>query len=471
MTNEITALQQYIYLKHQPIAKLEGKQLIAIHSDHLGTPRIATNDKKETVWKANYSPFGKATLETNKITLNLRLPGQYHDNETGTHYNYLRDYDPETGRYITSDPIGLKGGVNTYAYVGGDPLGLLDPLGLKASGRVIIRTAPTSAEVIAGAGVNAIIGTIVTLFNPSFTYNIVGGNYNEDNLIEVYKIREAYQLIEAIQKYDPSFAPSKPTQINFRSGIYSNLDIHLEVAVRVNLIQKSQIGFQYTTPNNIYTEDDIEQLNRVLQADRNGQCLALPKHTFVDTSAIEALLKTSNIFVSPEGVPYIDEIHYRVDKANFDNYKLNGGTRTFADWKASLDPGHRYIFHNRQPENLERELDTAERNGVKPIRPSDPEFADLIASGEKLIWVIDENGKLFFAPQIAPKYSEQINHSVLTGGAPVLSAGEANIVSDGAGGYVILEINHKSGHFRPSESSLHFAKEVFKNNGIRGGGF
>jgi len=127
--NEITNLQQYIYLKHQPIAKLEDKQIIAIHSDHLGTPRIATNDQKETVWKANYSPFGKATIEINKITLNLRLPGQYHDGETGTHYNYLRDYDPETGRYITSDPIGLKGGMNTYTYALADPLRKIDTLG------------------------------------------------------------------------------------------------------------------------------------------------------------------------------------------------------------------------------------------------------------------------------------------------------------------------------------------------------
>ena len=124
---------QYIYLNHQPVAKLESKQLYAIHSDHLGTPRLASNDKKETVWKANYSPFGKTTPETNlknQIALNLRFPGQYEDQETGMHYNYFRDYDPETSRYITSDPIGLKGGVNTYAYVGGDPLGNIDTLGL-----------------------------------------------------------------------------------------------------------------------------------------------------------------------------------------------------------------------------------------------------------------------------------------------------------------------------------------------------
>ena len=72
------------------------------------------------VWEAEYEPFGKATVNEDPdgdgklVTNNLRFPGQYYDAETGLHYNYHRDYDPVTGRYLQPDPIGLLGGLNPY---------------------------------------------------------------------------------------------------------------------------------------------------------------------------------------------------------------------------------------------------------------------------------------------------------------------------------------------------------------------
>jgi RHS repeat-associated protein len=63
---------------------------------------------------------------------NLRFPGQYYRAQSGLFYNYFRDYDPQTGRYLESDPIGLAGGsYSTYAYVGGIPTSSVDPLGLE----------------------------------------------------------------------------------------------------------------------------------------------------------------------------------------------------------------------------------------------------------------------------------------------------------------------------------------------------
>ncbi|MES9993105.1 MAG: Ig-like domain-containing protein, partial [Candidatus Thiodiazotropha sp.] len=140
---KITA--QYLYQHHRPIIKLEGKTAYAIHTDHLGAPRMVTDGDQTTVWSADYSPFGLIEIEAKKIALNLRLPGQYEDSESGTYYNYYRDYDPNSGRYLTSDPIGLKGGFNTFAYVGGDPLGVVDPLGLY---RLVIGIEPPDPSAI-----------------------------------------------------------------------------------------------------------------------------------------------------------------------------------------------------------------------------------------------------------------------------------------------------------------------------------
>ncbi len=125
-----TIIKEYAYINGQRLSVFENGATYFVHTDHLGTP-IALSDSTGTVqWKAHYTPFGKAIVEVNNLTQNIRFPGQYFDAESGLHYNYFRDYDPEIGRYIQSDPIGLNGGINTYGYVGGNPVNWVDPLGL-----------------------------------------------------------------------------------------------------------------------------------------------------------------------------------------------------------------------------------------------------------------------------------------------------------------------------------------------------
>jgi RHS repeat-associated protein len=93
-----------------------------VHTDHLNTPRLITNNVGQAVWTWNNDdPFGANVPNENPsalgdFTCNLRLPGQYFDKETNLHYNYFRDYEAATGRYVQSDPIGLDGGVNVYVY-------------------------------------------------------------------------------------------------------------------------------------------------------------------------------------------------------------------------------------------------------------------------------------------------------------------------------------------------------------------
>jgi len=121
---------EYIWLVNQRLAMVQGGGLYFTHVDHLGTVQLLTDSGGSVVWRGDYDPFGKVNNITGSVTYNLRFPGQYYDSETGLHYNYFRYYDPESGRYITGDPIGLAGGINTYAYVGGNPLYWIDPLGL-----------------------------------------------------------------------------------------------------------------------------------------------------------------------------------------------------------------------------------------------------------------------------------------------------------------------------------------------------
>jgi len=139
-------IQEIIWLGDLPVAVLKPAtpanptvvaDIYYIHADHLGTPRKITRPiDNRVVWSWESETFGNSLPDQNPAGLgtfvfNLRFPGQYYDAETGLFYNYFRDYDPAKDRYIESDPIGLRGGINTYTYVGGNPVNAIDPLGLK----------------------------------------------------------------------------------------------------------------------------------------------------------------------------------------------------------------------------------------------------------------------------------------------------------------------------------------------------
>jgi len=152
-----------------------------IHTDHLNTPLRVLTSGETVTWLWDPNPFGENPADDdpdgNGLTFeqNVRFPGQRLDAETGKHYNGFRDcYDPETGRYCQPDPIGLAGGINTYAYVSSSPLSSADPTGeFGISGFVFGAISGGASGFISsggkwqGAVIGGVSGGAVGLFLPT----------------------------------------------------------------------------------------------------------------------------------------------------------------------------------------------------------------------------------------------------------------------------------------------------------------
>ena len=132
-----------------------------MHNDHLGTPQKLTDNTGALVWDRIQTPFGLDHSVTGPAATPVRFPGQYADGESGLSYNYSRDYDPRLGRYIQSDSIGLRGGLNTFGYANQNPMMFIDPLGtLPAAALCASGVYPTIGKFIVDV-ITVCIGAIV----------------------------------------------------------------------------------------------------------------------------------------------------------------------------------------------------------------------------------------------------------------------------------------------------------------------
>ncbi|MFC5472331.1 RHS repeat-associated core domain-containing protein [Paraherbaspirillum soli] len=143
-------IEETVYLGDLPVAVLKQAGIGAnqttatnvyyVYADHVDTPRVITQaTDNQMVWRwDNADPFGMLPPDENPsglgvFTYNQRFPGQLYDKETNNFYNINRDYDPQLGRYLESDPIGLGGGINTYTYGLNQPTRYTDPEGLNVA--------------------------------------------------------------------------------------------------------------------------------------------------------------------------------------------------------------------------------------------------------------------------------------------------------------------------------------------------
>jgi len=146
--NPSSAWIDYVWLNGRLIGRMAGGQVYAIHDDQVGRPEAVTDASQNVVWRAQNFAFTQNVIVAN-VTFNLGFPGQYYDAETAAWNNGFRDYKSGVGRYLESDPIGLGGGVNTYVYVGGNPLNYVDEHGLQSTSYYPYGVFTKPSEVVA----------------------------------------------------------------------------------------------------------------------------------------------------------------------------------------------------------------------------------------------------------------------------------------------------------------------------------
>ncbi len=123
--------QETVWFNGQPVAAVIGGVVYQVSADHLGTPRsLVRASSGVEAWHWDGEPFGNSYPTINAVEYSPRFAGQLYDAATGFHYNWNRDYSAWTGRYLQPDPIGLSGGLSRFAYVGGNPVSSIDPMGL-----------------------------------------------------------------------------------------------------------------------------------------------------------------------------------------------------------------------------------------------------------------------------------------------------------------------------------------------------
>ena len=121
-------IQEYVWMGWDPVAVIEGGVVYYVRADHIGRPAFATDVSGAVIWSASYLPFGEVRVSTGTVPT-MRFPGQWFQSESGLHQNWMRDYDPTTGRYLQADPLGLVDGASVYGYALQNPGRWVDPRG------------------------------------------------------------------------------------------------------------------------------------------------------------------------------------------------------------------------------------------------------------------------------------------------------------------------------------------------------
>lgn len=256
-------------------------------TDHLGTPQLAINGQGEQTWKMHSDAFGNIALDpNNQMTLNLRFPGQYYDQETGLSYNYQRDYNPKIGRYIQSDPLGLNGGINSFVYVENNPFKYMD-----ARGELILFAPVVASEIV-------VVGAIAIY---ACTSNVSCRTAVTESIKSIFNYcQSSYNQAQVgLFKYKPK-SPNSP---------------HGDIQKLLDALKREDaywLSSTFTTgPNDPKHDDDCERLKNDIKD--------------TDKSLQRRLRDLKNHFKIKNSVSYIGHINRMRDEDNLIKSLINKG--------------------------------------------------------------------------------------------------------------------------------------------------
>jgi RHS repeat-associated protein len=263
-----TLIQETIWMGDIPVATLRPNGstgcttttvcVFNVHTDQLNAPRKVTKPATgQILWRWDTDPFGTVTPNQNpsgvgSFVYNLRFPGQYYQADTGVFDNHFRHYDPQTGRYIESDPIGLMGGsYSTYAYVGGNPVSFIDPLGLTQCDIDTAKALAMAAQLQTNAGETLQYPDSYVMANLGYTdpghRRVTGqtlpgvGTRLSNYYLQVLTDRQAAELLDTI----------------IHESVHYTLPID-----DPRQDDNAAVGYPYSEAKRLTTKDLVNQLNK-----------------------------------------------------------------------------------------------------------------------------------------------------------------------------------------------------------------
>lgn len=190
-------VQQTLWMDGVPMGLLTGGSLQYVQADHLGSPRAVIDPARDVViwaWDLKSESFGNSVVKQDDdgdgvpFILPLRFPGQRLDVHAGLSQNYLREYDPSVGRFSSSDPVGLLGGLSTFGYARLDPQRFVDPYGLNFFDPIFAGIAHATGGAMLPQGfVDAVAG-----FGDALSFDVTADIRNLNDIGGVDRCSAAY---------------------------------------------------------------------------------------------------------------------------------------------------------------------------------------------------------------------------------------------------------------------------------------